>query len=491
MSGIEIAVLTAYFSVLAVLSLYGVHRYHLVYLYLKHRHQAPRPQSRFMELPAVTVQLPLYNEMYVAERLIRAVCAIDYPRHLLEIQVLDDSTDRTTAIVETVVEELRALGHDIHHVRRPNRAGFKAGALAHGLHTARGQFVAIFDADFVPQHDFLERSIHFFTDPNVGMVQARWGHLNRDYSLLTRVQSIFLDGHFIIEHTARNRSGRFFNFNGTAGVWRRACIEAAGGWQHDTLTEDLDLSYRAQLGGWKFVFLPEVVSPAELPVDMNAFKSQQHRWAKGSIQTGRKLLREIWGSRLPLKVKMEAFFHLTSNGAYVLMIALAVLMFPSLLIRRHLEWTHFLWIDLLLFASATLSISIFYLCSQREAQRSWLGALKYLPLLMALGIGLSVNNARAVVEALFNRESEFTRTPKYGVVRRGPRAGAWLYRGRRSLFTLAEAALAAYFVAAAVYCLFQQMYVSLPFLMLFVGGYLYTSSLSVAQQWGPVEPQRR
>ena len=485
-------VLSVYFAALGVLAIYGLHRYHLVYLYLKYRRRPPRPLASFEEPPVVTVQLPLYNEMYVVERLIRAVCALDYPRDRLEIQVLDDSTDETTGIVRDLVRQMRAAGHDIRHLHRTVRSGFKAGALADGLASARGEFIAIFDADFMPTPDFLERSVHFFTDPKVGMVQVRWGHLNRDYSLLTRIQSIFLDGHFIIEHTARNRSGRFFNFNGTAGVWRRACIESAGGWQHDTLTEDLDLSYRAQLRGWKFVFLPEVQSPAELPVDMDSFKSQQHRWAKGSIQTGKKLLPAIWKSSLPFKVKLEAFFHLSSNGAYPLMIVVSLLMFPSLVIRRHLNWSHFLWIDLLLFASATFSISTFYLCSQREARRSWIRSLKYLPLLMSLGIGLSVNNARAVLEALLNRQSEFTRTPKYGVIHRQRRGGPARYRSARSLFTLAEAALAAYFGIAAVYCLKQRMYLSLPFLMLFLGGFAYTASLSLAQQWRAAEsPTRR
>jgi len=370
----------------------------------------------------------------------------------------------------------------LHH--RSNRSGYKAGALEAGLRRARGEFVAIFDADFVPHPDFLQQAIHFFTDPAIGMVQVRWGHLNRDYSMLTRVQSIFLDGHFIIEHTARNRSGCFFNFNGTAGMWRRSCIESAGGWQHDTLTEDLDLSYRAQLKGWKFVFLPDVESPAELPVDMNAFKSQQHRWAKGSIQTGMKLLPDIWKSDLPGRVKLEAFFHLSSNAAYLLMMVVSLLMFPSLIIRQRMGWGHFLWLDLVLFASATFSISTFYLCSQREAHVPWLRSIQYLPLLMSLGIGLSVNNARAVAEALLDRQSEFTRTPKYGLVRRERRPGLRKYPGLGSRFTLLETALALYFCVAAAYCAANQMYLSLPFLALFLGGFSYTAALSLVPNGG-------
>jgi cellulose synthase/poly-beta-1,6-N-acetylglucosamine synthase-like glycosyltransferase len=478
MSTLKIVTLIFYFGTLGTLALYGLHRSYLVYLYLRHRGRAPRQRQRFADLPVVTVQLPIFNERYVAERLIRSVAALDYPRDRLEIQVLEDSTDDTAAITRRVAAELRQAGYDIQHLQRRTRHGFKAGALAAGLRRARGEFVAIFDADFVPPPDFLRRCIHFFTDPRVGMVQARWGHLNRSYSLLTRIQSVFLDGHFIIEHAARNRSGRFFNFNGTAGVWRRACIEQAGGWQHDTLTEDLDLSYRAQLRAWKFIFLPEVVAPAELPVDMDSFKSQQHRWAKGSIQTGMKLLPAIWRSRVPLRVKLEATFHLSGNVAYLLMIVLSLLMFPSLLIRRQLDSPTSLWIDLALFVSATLSISSFYLCSQREARRPWLESLRCLPLVMSLGIGLSVNNARAVVEALLGRRSEFTRTPKLGVVERdrGPRRRA--YRGRRSLFTLAEAALAVYFLWATLYCAAHELYASLPFLLLFLSGFAYTAGLS-------------
>jgi cellulose synthase/poly-beta-1,6-N-acetylglucosamine synthase-like glycosyltransferase len=478
MSTLKIVTLVLYFGALGVLAVYGLHRSYLAHLYLRHRGRPPRPRGRFADLPSVTVQLPIFNEMYVADRLIRSVCALDYPRDRLEIQVLDDSTDETAAIARRVVDELRRGGHDIRHLPRSTRRGFKAGALAAGLRRARGEFVAVFDADFVPAPDFLRRCIDFFTDPRVGMVQARWGHLNRGYSLLTRIQAIFLDGHFIIEHAARNRSGRFFNFNGTAGVWRRSCIEDAGGWQHDTLTEDLDLSYRAQLRGWKFVFLTEVESPAELPADMDSFKSQQHRWAKGSIQTGKKLLPAIWRSRLPLRVKLEATFHLSGNIAYLLMIVLSLLMFPSLLIRRQLTSPYSLWIDLALFLSATLSITFFYLLSQREARRPWLESIRCLPLVMSLGIGLSVNNARAVFEALLNRQSDFTRTPKLGVVRHdGPRP-RWLYRARRSVYTLAEVALAAYFLGAAVFCAVYGLYASLPFLLLFLSGFAYTAGLS-------------
>ena len=304
MTWVEVLFLATYFLVLLILSIYGSHRYVMAYLYYKYKGNLPAPRGRFETPPRVTIQLPVYNEMYVVERLIDAVARIDYPRDRLEIQVLDDSTDETQGIARAKVERLKRHGHDIVYLHRNNRQGFKAGALQEGLKIARGELVAVFDADFVPSPDFLRKSVNYFTDERIGMVQVRWEHLNRDYSHLTQAQAIFLDGHFVIEHTARNRSGRFFNFNGTAGVWRRATIEDAGCWQHDTLTEDLDLSYRAQLKGWQFVYLPEVVSPAEVPVEMNAFKSQQHRWAKGSIQTARKLLPRILRSDLPREVKV-------------------------------------------------------------------------------------------------------------------------------------------------------------------------------------------
>jgi cellulose synthase/poly-beta-1,6-N-acetylglucosamine synthase-like glycosyltransferase len=315
-------ILVSYFFVLSILAVYGWHRYYLVYLYMRHKDSQPAEPAALDPLPVVTVQLPIYNEMYVADRLIDAVCRLDYPPELLEIQVLDDSTDETCEIAELAVRRNAAQGIDIKYFHRDDRAGYKAGALEAGLRIARGRFVAIFDADFLPGADFLHRLLPHFGDDGVGMVQARWGHINQDYSLLTKIQSILLDGHFVLEHGARNRSGRFFNFNGTAGIWRRDAIDSAGGWQHDTLTEDLDLSYRAQLLGWKFVFLPDVVSPAEVPVEMNAFKSQQHRWAKGSIQTCRKLLPQILQADLPPQVKAEAFFHLTANFNYLLMVAL-------------------------------------------------------------------------------------------------------------------------------------------------------------------------
>src|SRR5467141_4703803 len=353
---------TCYLSVLIGLSAYGIHRYFIIYLYLKYRKRMPVPARHFEKLPKVTVQLPIFNEMYVAERLLRSVSELDYPRELLQIQVLDDSTDETREITAACAEELRQRGFNVQRIHRTDRTGFKAGALAVGLDAAEGEFVCILDADFVPQPDLLKRTIHFFTDPKIGMIQTRWGHLNRGYSLLTRMQAIFLDGHLLLEQTARSRSGRFFNFNGTAGLWRKTCIDQAGGWQHDTLTEDLDLSFRAQLKGWRFVFLPWVVTPAELPVDMNGFKSQQHRWVKGSMQTSKKLLSDVLQARIPFHVKLEGALHLTGNTAYILTMLLTLMLHPSTGGPQS-GWVRTLLIDVPIFLTASVSVAVFYICA--------------------------------------------------------------------------------------------------------------------------------
>ncbi len=483
MTPLETFTLAAYFFVLVILAVYGWHRYYLVYLYMKNKDQQPVPDTRFEQLPPVTVQLPIYNEMYVADRLIDAVCQLDYPRDLLEIQVLDDSTDETTTIAERAVRRHALKGVKIIFMHRTDRRGYKAGALEAGLKVASGEYVAIFDADFLPSPDFLRRTIHFFTNPQIAMVQARWGHINENYSLLTKIQAILLDGHFVLEHGGRNRAGLFFNFNGTAGIWRRTAIADAGGWQHDTLTEDLDLSYRAQLRGWRFVFLHDLVSPAEVPVEMNAFKSQQHRWAKGSIQTCRKVLPAVLRSNLPLGVKAEAFFHLTANFNYLLMCVLSVLMAPAMVIRYNMGWYEMLLIDVPLFFAATASVANFYMVCQRELHKDWSTRLKYLPFLMSIGIGLTVNNTRAVIEALFRKETEFARTPKYRIE---AQADEWIgkkYHQSVVAQPMVELALGLYFTATVFYALANGIYGTVPFLMLFQIGFLYTGLLSVVQQF--------
>jgi cellulose synthase/poly-beta-1,6-N-acetylglucosamine synthase-like glycosyltransferase len=480
----ETLILALYFFVLSILAIYGWHRYYLVYLYMKNKGNAPKPLPPPEVFPAVTVQLPIFNEMYVADRLINAVCELDYPKELLEIQVLDDSTDETTAIAELAVRRHAARGFNIRYLHRVDRIGYKAGALEAGLKESTTEYVAIFDADFIPSADFLKRTLPYFqTDPKVGMVQARWGHINADYSLLTKIQSILLDAHFVLEHGGRNRAGCFFNFNGTAGVWRRAAIDGSGGWQHDTLTEDLDLSYRAQLRGWRFIFLPEVVSPAEVPVEMNSFKSQQHRWAKGSIQTCVKLMPQILSSNLPAGIKAEAFFHLSANFNYLLMTVLSVLMFPAMWVRYSMGWTEMILIDVPLFLAATASVANFYVVSQRELYPDWRQRLKYLPLLMSIGIGLCVNNTRAVLEALFGNQSEFTRTPKYGIERKSDEWVGKKYHQAVGIQSIIELALGLYFTGTVFYALVNQIYATLPFLMLFQIGFLYTGLLSILQQF--------
>jgi len=482
MTTVEILFLGVYFSVLCVLAVYGSHRYRMAYLYYRHKFKLPVPKGRLARLPRITVQLPIYNERYVVERLVDSVCRIEYPRDLLEIQVLDDSTDETSAIARASVQRNRQRGYDVTYLRRGSRHGFKAGALEYGLARAQGEFIAVFDADFVPAPDFLQRTVPFFADEKVGMVQVRWGHLNREFSILTQAQSIFLDGHFIIEHTARNRSGCFFNFNGTAGIWRRTAIDDAGGWQHDTLTEDLDLSYRAQLRGWQFVFLPEVISPAEVPVDMNAFKSQQHRWAKGSIQTAKKLLPTILRSSLPFAVKREAFFHLTNNMAYLLMVLLSVLMPISMVVRFKHGLYETLFLDLPFCISATASVCFFYIACQREQGLSWWDRIKYLPFVMSIGIGLAVNNATAVVEALLNQHSGFTRTPKIGVEGKAVKPEvSESYRGRRNLLPVVELLFGLYFTGALWFAIDSEIYTSVPFLILFQVGFLYVGVMSALQ----------
>ena len=478
----ESLLLGLYFALLACLSVYGLHRCYLVYLYTKYRDPfVVNSRSDTPSIPRVTVQLPLYNEMYVVERLIDAVASLDYPSDQLEVQVLDDSTDKTREIARRVVARWSSQGINIHYVHREVRTGFKAGALANGLETSTGEFIAIFDADFIPSPDFLIRTLPFFNDAKVGMVQARWEHVNQEYSLLTKVQAILLDAHFSLEHGARSRSRCFFNFNGTAGIWRRLAIDTAGGWQHDTITEDLDLSYRAQLAGWRFLFRPEVVVPAEVPVEMNAFKTQQHRWAQGSVQTCFKVLPTVLRADLPFRVRSEAFFHLTANFNYPLMLALAVVMVPALMIRSTGGWSSLLLIDLPLFCAATLSVANFYMISQIACERDWFMQLRYIPPVLAVGIGLSVTNTAAVFQALLKRPGEFRRTSKYGVVHSADDWVGKCYRQSMIGQPLVEISLGLYFTLALFYVVPNQL-LALPFLCLFQFGFLYMGCVSVFQQ---------
>jgi cellulose synthase/poly-beta-1,6-N-acetylglucosamine synthase-like glycosyltransferase len=479
-------IIILYFTILALLAILGVYRVRMVYQFWRYRQVKPQPKRRFAEseAPRITVQLPLFNEMYVVERLLESVTGMDYPRHLLEIQVLDDSTDETVRIAQAAVEKHKQQGFDIQYIHRADRTGFKAGALENGMKMAKGQLIAIFDADFMPKPDCLRRMVDFFTEERIGMVQMRWGHINANYSLLTRIQEVLLDGHFVVEQASRNRTGAFFNFNGTAGMWRREAIEWSGGWQHDTLTEDTDLSFRAQLMGWKFVYLLDEDVPAELPVEMNAFKAQQRRWAKGLVQVGLKLMPRLWKHpQLTFQQKVELFFRLFGNCAAMLLIVLSVLHIPVLIVRFNQGLFHMLLLDAPLMIFATFSVASFYGTAIRyrypnEKWRLWL-----IPLAMAMGIGLVFSNTRAVLEALFGVRSGFVRTPKYNVESRGDN---WLkaavkYRRKRGLLPYVELAFALYFVYAVYYAIRSNIYATIPFLLIFLLGYGYMAVMSLFQ----------
>jgi cellulose synthase/poly-beta-1,6-N-acetylglucosamine synthase-like glycosyltransferase len=439
----------------------------------------------FGELPRVTIQLPLYNERYVVERLVAETVKMRYPAHLLQIQVLDDSTDETHPFVEALVARYRAEGYPIEYHHRTNRYGYKAGALQEGLKSATGEFVAVFDADFLPPADFLERTIHFFADPAVGVVQTRWTYLNRDYNLLTEVQAMLLNGHFVLEHGARAGSGLFFNFNGTAGLLRVRMIEDAGGWQHDTLTEDSDLSYRAQLKGWKFVYVPSVECPSELPVDTYGFQVQQARWAKGLTQCARKLLGRIFRADIPMRNKVEAVFHLLPNISYPMMFVVSVLMLPVMICRFYMGWMEMLLVDFPLILASFWSITAFYLTSERELdKRNWRRSIYLLPMLMAAGVALTLSNAKAVLEAVFGVQTSFARTPKYAIDgKQKPKLTEAKYRRRSGWLPFAELAAAAYFAFMVAFAIDTANYLSIPFLLIFVSGYAWAGFSTLADEY--------
>ncbi len=480
------AILIPYFAALVVLSFYGLHRYVMIRGYWKHRKNLPeRAPLQFEALPHVTVQLPIYNERYVVERLIEETSKIDYPRHLLQIQVLDDSTDETHPFTERLVAEYRVAGVPIEYIHRTNRLGYKAGALQDGLSTATGELIAVFDADFVPPADFLMRTVHYFADPKVGTVQTRWTYLNRHYNVLTEVQAMLLDGHFVLEHVARCGGGLFFNFNGTAGILRRSMIEDVGGWQHDTLTEDSDLSYRAQLKGWKFVYVPSIECPSELPVETYGFQVQQSRWAKGLTQVAMKLLPAVLRSKLPFRVKAEAFFHLTPNISYPLMIVVSALMLPVMIVRFYMGWFQMLVIDLPLIAASFWSIFAFYVIAHRALfPKTWKRAFLFLPALMAAGVALTIVNTRSVVEALIGYRTGFARTPKYAIggQRKAPLENI-NYRRSSGWLPYVELAAGSYFLAMVIFAIESYNYLAVPFLMLFVGGYYWAGCTTLWEEF--------
>ena len=471
-------VLVVYGMCLTFIFCYSMAQLHLTILYWLRRKRRNKSYSNSegqRHLPALTVQLPVYNERYVVARLIEAIAAFDYPHNRLQIQILDDSTDNTSAIIE---EKIKSFPHlNIQHIRRQERTGYKAGALQHGLEQATGEYIAIFDADFLPKPDFLKQTIAAFTDPGIGVVQTRWSHLNRDYSLLTRLQAFGLNAHFTVEQTGRNSGGHFMNFNGTAGVWLKACILDAGGWQADTLTEDLDLSYRAQLRGWQFRFLEEVQAPAELPAAMGALKSQQFRWTKGAAETARKHLWRVMHSSKPLLTKLHAFFHLLNSGIFICVLLTAVLSVPMLFIKNdapELAWLFKLGYALLLSLGALIA---FYWSAQYAAYRSsaWRTTIRFVPdflLFLSISMGLSLHNSIAVLEGYSGKKTPFVRTPKYNIV---TAKDSWRKQGYSmksiSLVTVLEGLLALYFMFGIWAAFIIQDFGQLPFHILLTFGF--------------------
>jgi len=465
----------SYILAAVLLAIYGINELILTFLYYLRRRGERMPLPEVVDWPHVTVQVPTYNERYVIERVINAVAALDYPRDRLQIQILDDSGDETTARAALRVAWHRTRGVDISLRHRRERHGFKAGALQAGLADARGEIIAIFDADFVPSPDFLRRTVpHFVAQPKLGFVQTRWSHLNRDYSVITRAQALALDGHFVVEQTARHRSGLFMNFNGTAGLWRRTCIEDSGGWRGDTVCEDLDLSYRAQLAGWQTLYLPDVEAPAEIPAQITAYKRQQFRWAKGSIQCARLLRAEVLGSRESLFKRIEGILHLTGYFVHPLMILMLLTSIPLLF------WNWSVHLPLAYLSLASLGPPILYAASQRALHADWKRRYRLLLMLMLLGTGVAVSNCVAVYEALAGHPNRFRRTPKFGLENRRDRwAGKDYVLSAITPTVLAELALSFYAGSGIAIALHKGNLFAVPFLLLYACGFGYVGLLTL------------
>jgi cellulose synthase/poly-beta-1,6-N-acetylglucosamine synthase-like glycosyltransferase len=476
----EVAILIVYFISLSILFAFGLHGLVMIYYYHKTRAYATPDLEIPAVLPMVTVQLPVFNEVYVIERLVNAICEMEYPKDKLEIQLLDDSTDETVEVSRRLVAEWASRGFDIKHIHRIDRTGYKAGALKSGLEKAKGEFVAIFDADFVPKKDFLMKTIPHFRNDGVGMVQTRWEHLNEDYSYLTRAQALALDGHFVIEQQVRNKAGFFINFNGTAGIWRKSCIEDAGNWHADTLAEDLDLSYRAQLRGWKFVFLNDVTSPAELPADINGLKTQQFRWTKGAVETAKKLLPLVWKSKIPLKIKLECTVHLTSNIVFPFILLTAFLNVPLVVIKNTVEGYDSIFTMMGIFVLASISTFMFYMYAQRAIHLDWRRRLMLFPVFMAGSMGFAVNNTKAVFEALTGKKSAFLRTPKYKIV---GAEGEWkkkkYVQKKIGGAVFMELFFTLYFIVGISISVFYLEIAAIPFQLLFLAGFGTVGALSL------------
>lgn len=471
-------VLNVYLVALIVVGIFSLEASYLIYNYIK-RKKYIFNNSKTKEFPLVTVQLPLYNEIYVAERLIDSICALKYPREKLQIQVLDDSTDETKNICEKLVEKYKNENFNITLIQRTNRVGFKAGALRYGLKSAQGEFIAIFDADFIPEENFLLNTVNYFQDRNVGMVQTRWEHLNEEYSYLTKAQAFGLAGHFIIEQNGRNNAGLFINFNGTAGIWRKKCIEDAGNWQADTLTEDLDLSYRAQLKGWKFIFLNEVVTPSELPAEVNALKSQQYRWTKGSVETALKILPKVWKSNISPKLKIHSTFHLTNNFVYPFILVLALLNLPLIMIKNTIPDSKIYFFIFSFFLISFLISFTFYAISQKMIYKDWIKRLLIFPIFMSGSMGFSINNSKAVFSALLHRKSPFERTPKYHLTGKNGKLNLKMYKSRFDSMVLLEILMAIYSLLGVIVAFYYLELGIIPFMFMFFLGYSLIAYLSV------------
>jgi cellulose synthase/poly-beta-1,6-N-acetylglucosamine synthase-like glycosyltransferase len=476
---LEKAILFTYIGSLIILFAFGSQGFTMIYYYFKYKGDRDKLDAKLDVYPLVTIQLPVYNEMYVVGRLIKTICEIEYPLDKLEIQVLDDSTDETVGIVSGIVKDYGEKGFDITHIHRNDRTGFKAGALKEGLKTAKGEFIAIFDADFIPKKNFLKVVLPFFRDPKIGMVQTRWEHINRSYSLITQILSLALDGHFVIEQQVRNKANFFINFNGTSGMWRKSCIFDAGNWEADTLTEDLDLSYRAQLKGWKFKYLTDFTTPAEVPSEINSVKSQQFRWTKGAIETARKILPRVWRSHLSFKMKIFSTYHLTNNIVFPFILLACLLNVPIVLIKNSGHYdTYFTFMSI--FVLAFIASFVFYLYSQKDVYDDWRSRVLLFPVFMAGTMGFALNNTKAVIEALIKKKSEFVRTPKYLIVDKDDTWQDKKYvHSKVSFLVVLESIVAVYSFSGVVISVITLQISAIPFQLMFSFGFGLVAYLSI------------
>jgi cellulose synthase/poly-beta-1,6-N-acetylglucosamine synthase-like glycosyltransferase len=475
---IPVAIL--YLLVVGALFVYGINFFYLTYVSLRHE-KDDRQWPLLKNLPMVTVQLPVYNEMYVAERLIKAAAGLDYPAHLLEIQVLDDSSDETSALIARKVAALQRLGTNIRHLQRLHRVGYKAGALAAGLESAQGEFIAIFDADFVPSPDFLYRTLACFSDPKVAFVQTRWGHTNRDYSFITLLQSLAIDAHFMVEQYARSQAGLWFNFNGTAGVWRKSAMLDAGGWRADTLTEDLDLSYRAFFRGWQACYLRDVEVPAELPVSFNAYRRQQGRWARGSLECAIKFIPQVWNAPLPVRKKLQATLHLTGYCVHLLLAALVFLYPLVLAVSQRYPSIVALFGIAFFFNLTAFAPTMFFIVAERQLGKRVWSNLPQILFVSFLGAGMMVNTLRAAANILVKKRGAFERTPKFGIVRRRQNWMAQRYQLKLDPIVFTELLFALINAATVILALNLHNWVIAFYSGMFCAGLLFTSGTTILQ----------